>query len=98
MNDNNIIDIELRPPHSVELPPPPRKTKVPPTPSLPKEPRLDSVALETAEPSSLPEQPSYPRHQLIIERRSSGIMLRTLFFASVGFGLGILIGVGFLLS
>lgn len=98
MDEKNNIEIELTPPHRVELPPPPRKAKIPAPPSLPKEPQLDSVALESAEPSSLSEQPSYPQHQLIIERRNSGIMLRTLFFATVGFGLGILIGVGFLLS
>ena len=97
MNDKNTIDIKI--PDRVELPPPPpHKAELPPTPSLPKEPQLDSIALESAEPSPLPEQPNYPRHQLIIERRSSGILLRTLFFACVGFGLGILIGVGFLLN
>ena len=109
----DIVDIEPNPPQTVELPPPPRmrtrtrkveKAEVPPAPpSVPidnNEPQLDSVALETAKPSPLPEdeQPSYPQHQLIIERRKSGIMLRTLFFATIGFGLGILIGVGFLLS
>ena len=102
MDDNNTVDIEISPPDRVDLPPPPRRAKVPPRPSLPidNEPQFDSVALESAEPSPLPEQeqPSYPQHQLIIERRKSGIMLRTLFFATVGFGLGILIGVGFLFS
>ena len=102
MDDKNTVDITLPAPHAVDLPPPPRKADVSPAPSVPidNEPQLDSVALETAEPSPLPEeeQPSYPQHQLIIERRKSGIMLRTLFFAIVGFGLGILIGVGFLLS
>lgn len=90
---------KLVPPHTVDLPPPPRKAEVPPAPSLPidDEPQLDSVALATAEPSPLLEQP-YPQHQLIAKQRTSGILLRTLFFASVGFGLGILIGVGFLLG
>ena len=104
MNDKNIDTIEIIPPHTAKLPPPPRKASMPPSLPIdnepPDEPQFDSVALESAEPSPLPEQqPSYPQHQLIIERSSSsGIMLRTLFFASIGFGLGILIGVGFLLG
>ena len=63
---------------------------------IPPPPGASAGAAEAS--FKLPPRPQQPAHTLMLPRRRQGLHAKVLLFAVIGFGIGLLVGIAFLLG
>ena len=94
-NDSNYLQQDRLPPPVVEARSPADLPEI----EIPTPPNGDQRSVST--PPTLPPRsprPPLTKHELLLPRRKNRYLAKVLLFSIVGLGIGILVGVGFLLG